>query len=210
MLKRAGSGTRAMTIVRRSGRRASCRTPASPATTSAHAPAASTTSAALITSPDPQRTRLDMGWLLKLVAALESDPEVLRHLRLVANPAAVVRAGRVRRAVAWLEATQNADGGWGEDCRSYRDPAWVGRGESTASQTAWALIALHAAGEGGSEAARRGIDWLCSTQLPEGTWDEPHYTGTGFPGDFYINYHLYRLIFPVMALGRCLEDARAA
>jgi squalene-hopene/tetraprenyl-beta-curcumene cyclase len=117
---------------------------------------------------------------------------------------------RVRRAIAWLQAAQNEDGGWGEDCRSYRDPASVGRGESTASQTAWALAALQAAGEASSQAVGRGINWLCSTQQSEGTWDEPQYTGTGFPGDFYINYHLYRLIFPVMALGRCLEDARSA
>jgi squalene-hopene/tetraprenyl-beta-curcumene cyclase len=108
---------------------------------------------------------------------------------------------RVRRAVAWLEQCQNADGGWGEDPRSYDDPAWIGRGESTASQTAWALIALHSAGER-SEAVERGLEWLASTQRPDGTWDEPWYTGTGFPGDYYINYHLYRLIFPVMALGR--------
>jgi squalene-hopene/tetraprenyl-beta-curcumene cyclase len=108
---------------------------------------------------------------------------------------------RVRRAVAWLERCQNADGGWGEDPRSYEDPAWIGRGESTASQTAWALIALHSAGER-SEAVERGLEWLARTQCPDGTWDEPWYTGTGFPGDYYINYHLYRLIFPVMALGR--------
>ena len=112
---------------------------------------------------------------------------------------------RVMRAAAWLKRHQNEDGGWGEDCRSYVDSAWIGRGESSASQTAWALIALHAAGEAGSGAARRGLDWLQSTQLPEGTWDEPQYTGTGFPGDFYINYHLYRLVFPVMALGRYLQ-----
>jgi squalene-hopene/tetraprenyl-beta-curcumene cyclase len=117
---------------------------------------------------------------------------------------------RVRRAVAWLEAKQNEDGGWGEDCRSYVAPEWIGRGQSTASQTAWALIALDAAGRSRSKAARRGLEWLCSTQLQEGTWDEPQYTGTGFPGDFYINYHLYRLIFPLMALGRCLADARWA
>ena len=110
----------------------------------------------------------------------------------------------MRRAVMWLKAHQNPDGGWGEDCRSYVDPAWIGRGTSTASQTAWALIALHAAGEADSEAALRGIQWLIDMQLESGTWDEPEYTGTGFPGDFYINYHLYRLIFPVMALGRCL------
>jgi squalene-hopene/tetraprenyl-beta-curcumene cyclase len=113
---------------------------------------------------------------------------------------------RLRRATAWLEAHQNEDGGWGEDCRSYDDPAWIGRGESTASQTAWALLALHAAGRTHSPAAARGIRWLCATQRADGTWDEPQYTGTGFPGDFYINYHLYRLVFPVTALGRCLKD----
>jgi squalene-hopene/tetraprenyl-beta-curcumene cyclase len=114
----------------------------------------------------------------------------------------------VRRAVKWLIEHQNADGGWGEDCRSYVEQAWIGRGESTASQTAWALIGLHAAGDTSCDAAARGIDWLVRTQRPDGGWDEPQYTGTGFPGDFYINYHLYRLVFPVMALGRCLE-ARA-
>ncbi len=112
---------------------------------------------------------------------------------------------RVRKAVAWLRDHQNTDGGWGEDCRSYEDPSWIGRGESTASQTAWALLGLYAAGEGGSEAASLGIEWLLRTQRADGTWDEPHYTGTGFPGDFYINYHLYRLVFPVMALGRCVQ-----
>jgi squalene-hopene/tetraprenyl-beta-curcumene cyclase len=109
---------------------------------------------------------------------------------------------RLKRAVAWLKAHQNADGGWGEDCRSYVDREWIGRGASTASQTAWALIALLAAGDAGSPEMCRGLKWLCDTQRADGTWDEPYYTGTGFPGDFYINYHLYRLIFPVMALGR--------
>jgi len=109
----------------------------------------------------------------------------------------------IRRAVAWLERHQNEDGGWGEDPRSYDDPKWIGRGPSTASQTAWALLALHAAGER-SQALARGVAWLVSTQQPDGGWDEPQYTGTGFPSDYYINYHLYRLTFPVMALGRCL------
>jgi squalene-hopene/tetraprenyl-beta-curcumene cyclase len=111
----------------------------------------------------------------------------------------------IARAVAWLHAHQNGDGGWGEDPRSYDDPAWIGRGDSTASQTAWALLALHAAGEAieSSEAIERGVAWLISTQRPDGTWDEPQYTGTGFPSDYYINYHLYRLTFPIMALGRC-------
>ena len=109
----------------------------------------------------------------------------------------------IRRAVRWLADHQNDDGGWGEDLRSYRDPAWIGRGESTASQTAWGLLALLAAGET-SAAVDRGVRWLAETQRPDGTWDEPLFTGTGFPGDFYINYHLYRLVFPISALGRYL------
>jgi squalene-hopene/tetraprenyl-beta-curcumene cyclase len=109
----------------------------------------------------------------------------------------------IRRAVRWLEGHQNEDGGWGEDPRSYDDPAWIGRGPSTASQTAWALLALDAAEER-SESVARGLAWLVSTQRKDGSWDEPQYTGTGFPSDYYINYHLYRLTFPVMALGRCL------
>jgi len=118
--------------------------------------------------------------------------------------AAGVKPGKpaIRRAVAWLEQHQNADGGWGEDLRSYDDQALGGRGESTASQTAWALLALLAAGERDSAATERGIRWLAQTQREDGSWDEPWYTGTGFPGDFYINYHLYRLAFPVSALGR--------
>jgi squalene-hopene/tetraprenyl-beta-curcumene cyclase len=109
----------------------------------------------------------------------------------------------IRRAVVWLEDHQNEDGGWGEDARSYDDPRWIGRGPSTASQTAWALLALHAAGETG-EAVARGVAWLVTTQREDGGWDEPQYTGTGFPSDYYINYHLYRISFPVTALGRCL------
>ena len=110
---------------------------------------------------------------------------------------------KIRAGVRWLEEHQNPDGGWGEDLRSYEDRLWIGRGSSTGSQTAWALFALLAAG-GRSESVERGVAWLCQAQLPEGTWDEPLYTGTGFPGDFYINYHLYRLVFPLSALGRYL------
>jgi squalene-hopene/tetraprenyl-beta-curcumene cyclase len=115
----------------------------------------------------------------------------------------------IRRGVRWLSDHQNEDGGWGEDPRSYDDPAWIGRGPSTASQTAWALLALHAAGER-SRSVERGVDWLVATQTPDGGWDEPQYTGTGFPSDYYINYHLYRIAFPVMALGRCLTATAVA
>jgi squalene-hopene/tetraprenyl-beta-curcumene cyclase len=108
----------------------------------------------------------------------------------------------IRRAVSWLERHQAADGGWGEDMRSYRDPHWVGRGECTPSQTAWALLALLAAGDEGSESTERGVRWLVEHQRADGGWDEPFFTGTGFPGDFFINYHLYRLVFPISALGR--------
>jgi squalene-hopene/tetraprenyl-beta-curcumene cyclase len=107
----------------------------------------------------------------------------------------------IRAAVAWLAAHQNDDGGWGEDLRSYDEGGEPGRGTSNSSQTAWALLALLAAGERG-EVTERGVAFLIDTQLPDGAWDETWFTGTGFPGDFYINYHLYHLIFPVMALGR--------
>jgi squalene-hopene/tetraprenyl-beta-curcumene cyclase len=112
----------------------------------------------------------------------------------------------MRRAVAWLERVQNEDGGFGEDCRSYDvgEPgrAWRGRGASTSSQTAWGLLALAAAGEANSAAARRAIDWLAEAQRPDGDWDEELFTGTGFPRDFLIRYHLYRIVWPVLALAR--------
>jgi squalene-hopene/tetraprenyl-beta-curcumene cyclase len=108
----------------------------------------------------------------------------------------------VRRAVSWLASVQNDDGGWGEDQRSYREEKWIGHGASTASQTAWALLALLAAGERENKAVARGIAWLAETQQEDGSWDEPYFTGTGFPWDFSINYHLYRQVFPLTALGR--------
>ena len=131
---------------------------------------------------------------------------------------------RLTAAGRFLCDHQNADGGWGEDMRSYTDPDWRGRGASTPSQTSWALMALlrlatppaearraqSGSGEGEVDilqaqfrkAIRRGVDYLEATQRDDGNWDEPYFTGTGFPGDFYINYHLYRLMFPIMALGR--------
>ncbi len=127
----------------------------------------------------------------------------------------------VLRAVDWLVAHQNEDGGWGESCASYADPGLAGQGPSTASQTAWALLALMAAGEWEHEAVRHGIEYLIVTQQEDGTWREPWFTGTGFPGygvgqrvegvrpqgselsaGFMIRYDLYRSYWPLMALGR--------
>jgi len=162
-------------------------------------------------SHDP-RTRRGIEWLLA-----EQEPDgswfgrwgvnyvygtgsVVPALTAAGLPAA---HPAIRRAVDWLEKVQNEDGGWGEDLRSYSDSkAWSGRGASTASQTAWALLALLAAGEHDSKAVERGVEWLAATQLPDGSWDEPYFTGTGFPWDFSINYHLYRQVFPLTALGR--------
>jgi squalene-hopene/tetraprenyl-beta-curcumene cyclase len=112
----------------------------------------------------------------------------------------------MRRAVAWLDSVQQESGGFGEDIRSYADPSWRGRAEfTTASQTAWALLGYVAAGNAEASGARRAADYLCATQRPDGDWDEQHFTGTGFPLDFMIRYHLYRITFPLLALGRMRE-----
>jgi squalene-hopene/tetraprenyl-beta-curcumene cyclase len=111
----------------------------------------------------------------------------------------------VIRAAAWLESVQQPCGGWGESCASYDDPSRKGLGEPTASQTAWAVLGLIAAGRGRSEPVRRGVEYLLATQSRDGTWDEPAFTGTGFPRVFYLKYHLYRVYFPLMALARYRE-----
>jgi squalene-hopene/tetraprenyl-beta-curcumene cyclase len=108
----------------------------------------------------------------------------------------------IQKSAIWLKSKQNADGGWGETCESYQDPALAGIGESTASQTAWALLALMAAGEENSPSVARGIEYLIQTQQQDGTWDEDQFTGTGFPKYFMIKYHIYRNCFPLMALGK--------
>jgi squalene-hopene/tetraprenyl-beta-curcumene cyclase len=109
---------------------------------------------------------------------------------------------RIHRAVAWLEATQQPGGAWGETCRSYDDPSLKGTGDPTPSQTAWATLGLIAAGRSRSVAVHRGIDYLVREQNPDGSWDEPTFTGTGFPRVFYLRYHYYRIYFPLMALAR--------
>jgi squalene-hopene/tetraprenyl-beta-curcumene cyclase len=112
----------------------------------------------------------------------------------------------IRRAVAWLDSVQQENGGFGEDIRSYADPAWRGRADfTTPSQTAWALLGYVAAGNAEDSSARRASDYLCAAQRPDGDWHEEHFTGTGFPLDFMIRYHLYRITFPLLALGRLRE-----
>ena len=112
----------------------------------------------------------------------------------------------IERGAAWLARCQNPDGGWGETCRSYNDPALRGQGDSTASQTAWALLGLIAAadatGDPAEDAMARGVDYLVNTQLPDGRWDEDYFTGTGFPCHFYLKYHMYQQYFSLMALGQ--------
>lgn len=114
-------------------------------------------------------------------------------------------ASYIRRAVRWLEGCQNADGGWGETCLSYTNPALAGTGESMPSQTAWALLGLHAVGQAGNPAVAKGIQYLLETQKPDGSWDDPFWNATGFPRVFFLKYHLYPVYFPLWALGvyRC-------
>ncbi|MEW5744978.1 MAG: squalene--hopene cyclase [Nitrospirota bacterium] len=111
----------------------------------------------------------------------------------------------IRRAVRWLKANQNTDGGWGECCESYGDATLKCIGSSTPSQTAWALLALIAAGEAACNEATRGVQYLLDRQRADGTWEEEHFTGTGFPKYFMIRYHNYRNCFPLMALGKLLS-----
>jgi squalene-hopene/tetraprenyl-beta-curcumene cyclase len=107
-----------------------------------------------------------------------------------------------QRAVTWLRAVQNSDGGFGESCRSYDDPGLKARGHSTASQTAWALIGLLAAGEISEPAVKQAVSYLLDQQRENGTWAEAAHTGTGFPGVFYLKYHLYPNVFPLYAMAR--------
>ena len=103
-------------------------------------------------------------------------------------------------AVAWLESKQNSDGGWGESCLSYGDPAWSGKGDSTPSQTAWAIMGLMSAGMADAFSVARGIQYLLRHQTKEGSWEEVRHTGTGFPRVFYLRYHWYCQYFPLWAL----------
>jgi squalene-hopene/tetraprenyl-beta-curcumene cyclase len=109
----------------------------------------------------------------------------------------------IRKAADWLLSVQNDDGGWGEDAVSYRlDYGGLERAPTTASQTAWALLGLMAAGEVANPVVARGVEYLMATQSEKGTWDEQRYTATGFPRVFYLRYHGYPRFFPLWALAR--------
>jgi squalene-hopene/tetraprenyl-beta-curcumene cyclase len=113
----------------------------------------------------------------------------------------------IEKAARWLCSVQHSDGGWGESCASYRGGRFAD-GPSCASQTAWALLGLAASGAAGSVNARRGVDYLISTQRSDGTWAESETTGTGFPTVFYLTYHMYRQYFPLLALAAYSRAAR--
>jgi len=123
--------------------------------------------------------------------------QVLRGLRAIGQN---MSEDWVVAARDWLASCQNEDGGWGETCATYDDPTLKGRGPSTASQTAWALMGLCAAGETHSDLVRRGVEYLLSTQNRDGSWSEEWITGTGFPKVFYLKYDMYRNNFPLLAL----------
>jgi squalene-hopene/tetraprenyl-beta-curcumene cyclase len=128
---------------------------------------------------------------------------VLSALALI-NPQKYL--SNLEKGASWLKQVQNPDGGWGETCLSYRDPNFKGKGDSTPSQTAWGLMGLIAAGEAGQKfdftSMEKAVNYLLTTQRLDGTWHESYFTGTGFPGHFYLKYHLYQQYFPLLALGR--------
>ncbi len=114
----------------------------------------------------------------------------------------------IQRAGLWLRSVQKPDGSFGESADSYEDPSLKGRGPSTASQTAWGAMGLMAIGGPQDEDVQCGIRWLVESQDDTGAWKEHWFTGTGFPRVFYLRYHLYRLYFPIMCLGRWLRSTQ--
>lgn len=123
--------------------------------------------------------------------------QVLRGLRAIGEN---MTQDWILRGRDWLESCQNDNGGWGETCATYESPVLKGKGESTASQTAWALMGICACGDLDRPSVQRGLRYLLATQQPDGAWDEPQITGTGFPGVFYLKYDMYRQNFPLLAL----------
>ena len=123
---------------------------------------------------------------------------VLMGLRQIGED---MNAPYIQKAASWLKSRQNPDGGWGETCFTYNEPKLGGKGVSTPSQTAWALLGLLAADQVDSKTVKRGIAYLTVTMNDDGTWDEQEYTGTGFPKVFYLLYHGYSQYFPTWAMG---------
>ena len=123
--------------------------------------------------------------------------QVLRGLRAIGYD---MTQDWILRGRDWLESCQNDDGGWGETCATYENPATKGIGKSTASQTAWAIMGICACGDLNRSSIHRGLRFLLTTQKEDGSWDEPEITGTGFPGVFYLKYDMYRQNFPLLAL----------
>jgi squalene-hopene/tetraprenyl-beta-curcumene cyclase len=122
---------------------------------------------------------------------------VLRGLRQIDED---MNQDWILRGRQWIESCQNADGGWGESPATYENPKLKGRGESTPSQTAWALMGLIAASDRSTQYIRRGVEYLCRTQNADGSWTEDLITGTGFPKVFYLKYDMYRNNWPLLAL----------
>ena len=116
-----------------------------------------------------------------------------------------MREGACVLGSEWIRSCQNSDGGWGESCDSYENPEYRGRGPSTAAQTAWALLGLFATDDFDSESVRFGIQYLLKSQDANGGWTDGPFTGTGFPGVFYLKYHYYSVYFPMLALSEYLH-----
>jgi squalene-hopene/tetraprenyl-beta-curcumene cyclase len=128
--------------------------------------------------------------------------QVLRGLRAIGED---MTQDWILRGRDWLESCQNDDGGWGETCATYENPAMKGIGESTASQTSWAVMGICACGDLERSSIQRGLRFLLNSQKSDGSWNEPHITGTGFPGVFYLKYDFYRQNFPLLAFATYLN-----
>jgi squalene-hopene/tetraprenyl-beta-curcumene cyclase len=128
--------------------------------------------------------------------------QVLRGLRAIGHD---MTQDWILRGRDWLESCQNDDGGWGETCATYENPCLKGIGDSTASQTAWAVMGICACGDLDRPSIQRGLRFLLDSQKADGSWDEPQITGTGFPGVFYLKYDMYRQNFPLLAFATYLN-----
>ena len=129
--------------------------------------------------------------------------QVLRGLRAIGQD---MTQDWILRGRDWIESCQNEDGGWGETCASYENRELKGKGESTASQSAWAVMGICACGDLDRRSIQRGLRFLLNSQKPDGSWDEPQITGTGFPKVFYLKYDMYRQNFPLLAFATYVNN----